>query len=247
MRQISGQFYRPVLGKGIKRLLIAIGSVFVVQVISATFGKIYLERIFGFTPVSFLSGWIWQLFTYPFLHGGIWHILFNCLTLYLIGAELERRWGTRPFIKYYMVCAVGGAILQILAWLVAMAFSLSAADFLGTVPIIGASGALYGLLMAFGVLYGDNYILVMFLFPMKARNFVILLGIIEIISAISNSDGSSGIAHLVHLGGLVTGFLYLKWKGPNLDGRGGFRRQKRMNPEELRQRLRVIANDEKWN
>lgn len=234
---------QPRMTPAVKALLIAIGAGFLLQLSGGKFFSVRPEIIFGFSPVSFLSGSIWQILTYPFLHGGLNHILFNCLILYMLGTELERRWGSQRFLKYYAVCAVGGALLQTLVWATTLLFSSESSE-LGTIPIIGASGALYGLFMAFGKLHGRSQILVFFLFPMEARFFVMLLAGIEIVSAVFYS--SSGVAHLVHLGGLGTGFLYLRWKGDNLSGGGGgfFRRRKaKMDAAELRRRLKIIVRE----
>jgi membrane associated rhomboid family serine protease len=241
----QAQYQAPRLTPAVKALLIAMGVVFVLQLSLSQFAGLPVEQIFGFSPRGFLSGELWQIVTYPFLHGGLTHILFNALILYMLGAELEMRWGTRRFFKYYAVCAVGGALLQTLIWAVSLVAFPSFSPLLGSIPIIGASGALYGLFVAFGVIYGDSMIYVMFLFPMKARHFVMLLTAITIVSAVFYS--SSGVAHLVHLGGMLTGYLYLKWKGPDLNNRGGglWRRRKTMARDELRRRLNLIVNEDR--
>jgi membrane associated rhomboid family serine protease len=207
-----------------------------------------VESLFGFAPQAFFSGHIWQILTYPFLHGNLTHLLFNLLILYMLGTELEWRWGHRKFLRYYAVCAVGGAVLHTLIWLGLMFFNSPAANDLGLMPIVGASGALYGLFVAFGMLNGDAQVLVFFVVPMKARQFVIILTLIEIVSAVFYSD--NGVAHLVHLGGMAAGYLMIKFQGPNLSGRGpggGGLFRKRGGPmsrDEVRSRLRVISNED---
>ena len=237
-------YFQPKLTKAVRGLLIAIGVSFVLQLSLTRFAGIPVDRIFGFSPQGFLSGQFWQLITYPFLHGGLSHILFNCLILYMLGSELEARWGTKNFLKYYSICAIGGAIVHMLVWLAALVVDSSAAHQLGGIPIVGASGALYGLFVAFAVLYGEQYILVFFLFPMKAKYFVMLLAFIEIISAVFYSE--SGVAHLVHLGGLATGYLLLRLWGPNLRGGGGgfLRRKAPMSREEVKKRLSLIVDND---
>jgi membrane associated rhomboid family serine protease len=106
----------PRMSKAVKILLIMFGAIFVLQLSLSQFAGIPVEQIFGFVPEEFLAGKIWQIFTYPFLHGGIMHLLFNCLILYTLGTELEHRWGTKNFVKYYTVCATGGALLHLLIW-----------------------------------------------------------------------------------------------------------------------------------
>lgn len=245
----SGTFgSRPGLTPAVRILLTVIVAVFVLQVSFSKFVGMPVERMLGFAPGVFLSGAVWQILSYPFLHGSLSHIFFNGLILYMLGPELERRWGTKRFSWYYAFCAVGGAVLQTLIWLVSLVAIPSISDFMGYTPIVGASGALYGLFVAFGILYGNAEVLVFFLFPMKARNFVILLTAIEIFSAVFYSDprvGGGGVAHLVHLGGLVTGYLLLKFRGPNLrGGGGGGLRSSHMSREEVRRRLSLIVNND---
>jgi len=230
----------------VRALLILCAVVFVLQLTLSRAWDFPVERVFGFAPLSFFSGKLWQIVTYPFLHGGLTHLLFNLLILYMLGTELEWRWGHRKFLRYYAVCAVGGAMLHTLIWLALLVFSPESATAAGLMPIVGASGALYGLFVAFGMLNGNAQVLVFFVVPMKARQFVILLTMIEIVSAVFYSN--SGVAHLVHLGGMLAGYLMIKLQGPNLSGRGGgglfSRRGPSMTRSEVRSRLRVISNQE---
>jgi membrane associated rhomboid family serine protease len=229
----------------VRALLMLCAVVFVLQLTLTRLWSFPVENVFGFSPLAFFSGSIWQILTYPFLHGGLTHLLFNLLILYMLGTELEWRWGHRKFLRYYAVCAVGGAVLHTLIWLALIAFGSASAETAGLIPIIGASGALYGLFVAFGMLNGDAQVLVFFVVPMKARQFVILLTAIEIVSAVFYSD--SGVAHLVHLGGMLAGYLMIKIQGPNLSGGGGgfFRRRGApMSRDEIRSRLRVISNQD---
>lgn len=229
-------------------LLIAIFGAFVLQLSLSRFAGVPMEEIFGFSPIGFLSGRLWQVFTYPFLHGDLTHIILNALFLYMVGTELEGRWGTVRFLTYFGVCAIGGALLHTLIWFASLAFFPAYGTGLGSTPIIGASGGVYGLLMAFGMLFGNAIILVMFILPMKAKHFVLVAAGYEIIMSVFYSDGGSGggVAHLVHLGGLATGFLMLWLRGKNLDGRGGggFGRKRRpMDADEMRRRLKVVVNN----
>ena len=159
---------------------------------------------FGLTPAAvFEQVWIWQPFTYLFLHGGFGHILFNMLALWMFGVQLERRWGTRFFLKYYFITGVGAAVSTLIASLL---------PFLGGSSIyysvtIGASGAVYGVLLAFAMYYPDVPILFFLLFPIPARYFVMIIGGIAFLMSVSATGG--GIAHIAHLGGLLFGYLYL--------------------------------------
>ncbi len=164
-----------------------------------------LEIFGGLIPAAVVQKlWIWQPFTYMFLHGGLFHILFNMLALWMFGVELERMWGTRFFLTYYIVCGLGAAATTIVASLLPFAF----ADNMYVSVTIGASGAIYGLLLAYGLYFPDRPIYMYLVFPIPAKYFVLIIGAISFFSSISGSGG--GVAHIAHLGGLVTGYLYLK-------------------------------------
>jgi membrane associated rhomboid family serine protease len=181
----------------VKTLIIANVAAFVLNLIV---GPMMTLRL-GLTPQDVLTGFaVWQPFTYMFLHstGGFGHILFNMLSLWMIGTELERTWGTRFFTKYYLITGLGAAATQILLGFFSDTFYYT--------TTIGASGAIYGLLLAYAM-YFPHRMLILFIFPVPARLAVIILGAIAFLSAMG---GSGGIAHTAHLGGLVVGYLYLK-------------------------------------
>ena len=168
----------------------------------------------GLSPAAVLhDGWVWQLATYQFLHSptSIGHILFNMLAVWMFGVELERRWGTVFFTKFYFVCGIGAAICTLLISL--LPFEWAAPASVGTT--IGASGAVYGLLLAWALIFPHRQILFMFLFPLPARVFVAIMGAVALFSALQSTGGP--VANIAHLGGLVAGFLYLKgWKDAQL-------------------------------
>jgi membrane associated rhomboid family serine protease len=147
---------------------------------------------------------LWQLVTYMFLHGGIFHILFNMLALWMFGVELERMWGSRAFTKYYFVSGVGAALTTLILSFTPLAF----ADQLYYSLTIGASGAVYGVLLAYAVYFPNRPIYIYFVFPIPAKYFVMIMGAISLLSSMNGPGG--GIAHTTHLGGLVAGYLYLK-------------------------------------
>jgi membrane associated rhomboid family serine protease len=160
----------------------------------------------GLTPRLVVEHfWIWQLATYLFLHGGAIHILFNMLGIWMFGVELERLWGTRQFVKYYAITGIGAG-LTVLA--VGLVLGVNSVTY--RIPTIGASGALYGLLVAFAVYYPDRPLLMFFLFPIPAKYFVMIVGAMAFLSA-----PQSRVSEAAHLGGLVIGYLYLR------AGRGG--------------------------
>ena len=141
---------------------------------------------------------VWQLATYLFLRGGIAHLLFNMLSLWMFGAMLEHDWGTRRFLKYYFVCGIGAGLCDV---------AVNAAIGNWSTRTIGASGAIYGLLLAFGVMYPNQTVLMNFLFPVRAKYLVMIYGAIALYSAMGENNGISNVAHL---GGMLFGFVYLK-------------------------------------
>jgi len=172
----------------------------------------FLINLFGLTPADVFTTrrvWprrVWQPFTYLFLHSpsAFTHILFNMLAIWMFGVDLERRWGTPFFLKFYFVTGVGSAASVLLLSLLPLTWTAS----LWNSTTIGASGAVYGLLMAWALLFPHRQILFMFIFPLPARIFVLIVGGIALLSAIVASGGP--VANVAHLGGLVIGWLYLK-------------------------------------
>jgi membrane associated rhomboid family serine protease len=139
-----------------------------------------------------------------FLHGGVLHILFNMLALWMFGAELERIWGTRYFLKFYFVTGIGAGILTVL-------FSLlpfNASHQLYGSNVIGASGAIYGLLLAYALYFPDRPIYMYLVFPIPAKYFVMIMGALAFYASVSGSSG--GVANATHLGGLLVAYLFLK-------------------------------------
>jgi membrane associated rhomboid family serine protease len=191
--------YRFSFGHGltpaIKNLMIAMGAVFLVQQIlqwTSIELYVYFENFFALSPYRVWNQYyIWQLFTYMFLHGNFFHILFNLFSLWMFGNELESYWGSRRFLFYFFFCGIGAGIFTVL-------FS--------PYPVLGASGAIYGILLAFGWLFPNRPIYIYFLFPIRAKYMVVIFGLMELFSSAS---AGSGIAHLTHLGGLVFGFFYM--------------------------------------
>jgi membrane associated rhomboid family serine protease len=178
--------------------------------IAANIAMFVLQRIvpsitvwFGLIPALVIHEFrVWQLVTYMFLHGGLFHILFNMLALWMFGTDLERRWGTRFFLKYYFVTGIGAGALTV-------AFSLLPFDFaqqLQGADIIGASGAIYALLLAYAIYFPERPILLIVFF-VPARVCVMILGAIALYSSLGESGG---VANATHLGGLLVGYLYLK-------------------------------------
>lgn len=139
---------------------------------------------------------LWQPITYQFMHGGFSHILFNMFALWMFGNEIEQQWGSRKFLIFYLVSGIGGAVLQLL---LAPAFG-------GAAPTIGASGSIFGVMIAFALMFPDREIYIYFILPVRAKY---LIGFMIIINLLAVDDAGSGVAHLAHLGGAFAGFLFI--------------------------------------
>lgn len=201
--------YRPFGGFSvfppvIKNLLIINVAVFFIQLLASNLlvgGKplwYVLNMWFALNPLSpGFNFQMWQLITYQFMHGGFSHIFFNMLMLWMFGMEIENYWGSKKFLSYYLLCGV-----------VAGLFQLFISPLLGDSPAvtIGASGAVYGVLIAFALMFPDRYIFLYFLVPIKAKY---LIGFLIILEFMLVDSAQSNVAHLAHLGGALAGFLFI--------------------------------------
>jgi membrane associated rhomboid family serine protease len=183
----------------VKALIIANTAVFVFESLLriAGFNSVdeVLRVLFALQPnLVYGRGYLWQLATYLFLHGDLGHILINMFMLWMFGVEMERMWGSRQFLRYYFLTGVGAGIVTCF--------------FAQESRTVGASGAIFGIMLAYGMTFPDRQILFWFIFPMKARHFVLLLAAIEL--WVSSQFVSDGIGHFAHLGGMLFGYLYLK-------------------------------------
>lgn len=150
---------------------------------------------------------VWQFITYMFMHADLTHIFFNMFALWMFGNVLENVWGPKRFLNYYLITGIGAAAVYML-WTL-----LKGGPF--DVPMLGASGAVFGLLLAFGMMFPNSTIYVFFALPIKAKYFVIIYGVLELVLGLSNNMNDN-IAHFAHLGGMITGyavFMYWKRKG----------------------------------
>ncbi len=187
--------------RGVQWLLIANTALFLLYFLAVRFGGGDFFLTLTLVPKSVVGSFaIWQLVTYMFLHSpyGFWHILVNMLTLWMFGTPLESVWGTRRFLQFYFFCGVGAGICVVL-------LNLVFGDMRSRT--LGASGAIYGLLLAFGMLFPRAMIYFFGLFPLEARWYVALTAIIVFLSTIADSGG--GVSHIAHLGGMVFGFAWL--------------------------------------
>jgi membrane associated rhomboid family serine protease len=175
----------------VKRLLIANVAVFAVMLVPGA-GRLAVDW-FAFQPTRIFIR-PWGVFTYMFIHGGLMHVAMNMLFLFFFGPPLESRWGGRELFKYYVICGLGG---------VALSYVFLPAT------VIGASAAIYGIMLAFAMNWPDAPIYVFGIFPVKAKWLVAFFFIVSLLSAFDGSAGG-GIAHFAHLGGIIAGFIYLK-------------------------------------
>ena len=198
-----GEFsYKPTLFTNAIKILISVNfGIFVLQSLSQSEALFF--PLFGLVPkLVWSERMIWQPFTYLFLHGGIWHVLINMFVLWMFGSELERLWGRHEFLKFYFITGMGSG-------LVTMLFDLQSMT-----PIVGASGAVYGVLLAYGLTYPNRTVYLYGIIPIKSIWFVLGIGFIAFMSSFNNM---SQISHMTHLSGMLIGYFMLKksfhWSG----------------------------------
>lgn len=207
---MQGQIVLPPF-KGMVRLwIIGLFSIWLIgQVILDRFLSVPFTSLLALTPGQVLmNGYLWQVITYQFLHAQeVSHILLNLMMIWFIGGELEKLWGPK-FFNFFMVGSGTGAGLLYLVgsylWYMITGQGQSL-----IIPVVGISGAVFGLLLAYGIIYGDRTFYFMMLFPIQARYFVMILGGVELLTLITSGVGGSSVANLAHLGGLVSGFTIL--------------------------------------
>ncbi len=211
-------FFPPV----IKNLLIINGIVFFIQFIAQqiVIGNIlvgnWISLVFGMVPLSGYGDFIflpWQLITYQFLHGDIWHIVMNMFVLWMFGIEIENLWGPKKFLLFYLGCGIIAGLFQLL---LAPLFTSA----LG--PTIGASGSVFGVMVAFAMFFPDRYIYLYFLIPVKAKYLIAFIMVIQLLSIkdMTLGAGSDNTAYLAHLGGAVAGLLFVLYdrkRGVNVE------------------------------
>lgn len=183
------------MSRWVKRLMIANFAIFLVMAI----GIVPPAAVdwLGFAVPGFLTR-PWTVVTYMFVHGGFMHVFMNMLALFFFGPPLEQKWGSRFFLRFYLVTGLGAAAFSVLL------YSLT-----GPTIMVGASGAIFGILVAFAMNWPDAKIFLYFVFPVPAKWFVAGLGAFTLLSTVQGS--ADGVAHWAHLGGLVTGFVYLRF------------------------------------
>ncbi len=202
----------------IKNLLIINGLLYLAKIVAVGTGGVFLATVLNsmalyppgapevgwtiFGTRAIIPGfWPWQLVTYSFLHGDLTHLLFNMFALWMFGVQIESKWGSKRFAIFYFVCVIGAGLIQMIVMWGA------------PIPTLGASGGVFGILLAFGMLFPNQIILLIFPpIPMKAKYFVIIFGGLELFFAVSGTQ--AGVANFAHLGGMLFGFLMIMyWRG----------------------------------
>ena len=202
--------WRGLFTPAIKTLLIANTAVFLVQtlvhLILGDSAHMWIITWFGLIPSAVVPGLrIWQPFTYLFLHGGLWHLLLNMLVLWMFGRDLELTWGRQRFYAYYFVCGVGAGLINIIVKTIPVLLGHAPSD----IPTIGASGAIYGILLAAAVVFPHRQVwIIPFPIMLPMRIYVAIIGAIEFFGTLGSTGDS--ISHVSHLGGMLVGYLYLR-------------------------------------
>ncbi len=230
----------------VRTLLIINGLVFLIQLLLPDLGLIgrdpqgvlvlhHFGYFFSLVPVNLVTrGFLWQLITYQFLHGGFFHLLINMFVLWMFGVELERVWGGAGFLRFYLICGVAGGL------------GMAVFNY-GSIPVVGASGAIFGLLGAYALYWPERMVYIWGIFPIKIKHFVLIIGVITLVSGFSETE--AGVAHLAHLFGLLTGLFYC-WKGDprqsllqqakSIFSRGQVRQKRREWEERQREQQQLI-------
>ncbi len=213
-REVAYSFGPP-LTRWVKRLIIITSACFVVTYLpEVIFGWEAPLAWFALRPYDVVHRfYVWELFTYLFLHGGFFHIIFNMFALWMFGSDLEGQWGGRKFLTFYFLTGIGAGLTDVI-----LNTLLNPGVPTAT---IGCSGAIYGLLLAYGMIFPNRPIYLYLIIPIKAKWFVLIMGVIEFVSSFGTPG--SGVSHVAHLGGMLFGFLYLR--GAGLPYRMGLRYQ----------------------
>ncbi len=224
----------------VKMILIACVAGFVLQKTGDQFLGTNLMGWLGLVPSQFVFGFkLWQIFTYVFLHGDIWHLVFNALMLVFLGSELEGLWGSRRFARFFFASSTAAGIVFLILIGTIWGGSLD-------LPLVGASGGIYGLLLAYGVFFADRQMLFMMMFPMKAKQFVWILGGIELMTSLFSGNPGSSLSSIAHLGGMIGGGVYLwgaaRWKQRNSSDRSGWSRGPSQRKKSGAQHLKLVVN-----
>ena len=212
---------QPKVTPAVQWLIAANVGVYFLQV--TLVGAPSVFNVLGLDPARFPTTW-WTIATYMFVHGGLWHLAFNMLSLWMFGPRIEHAWGARGFLYFYLWCGIGGGIAHMLL------------D--GAAGLVGASAAIMGVLLAYALRWPDEEVYVFGVIPMKTRWLVVWLALINLAMGVSSTRGGSGIAWFAHLGGLAFGWVYLRVSA--FGGLDNFRRWVSPVPDEPEETFRAV-------
>ncbi len=230
-------FGPPVTPPVIKQLIIANAVVFVLQVVMpqlgiTSFGAVVPYRVFQ-------EGWLWQPFTYMWLHGGLMHVAFNMFALWMFGTQIAMAWGEKKFLRFYLICGVGAGFI-IAAWpYVAVGLGIQPSNILGH-STLGASGAVFGVLLAYSLTWPDRYIMLIFPpIPIKAIYFIPFILFMEY------AAGPSNVSHIGHLGGVIVGWILLSRDGRTQGVLSVNKLKYRYRRWKMRRNLQAVRDDDR--
>ena len=225
----------------VKNLLIINGIFFLATIAMDTVWHVDLAKYFGLHYIGASDFRPYQFVTYMFMHGSFAHLFFNMFALWMFGNAIENTWGSKRFLIYYMVCGIGAGLVQELVQYIQYADAfvgydrvrisanqvVAVADYLNMLTTVGASGAVYGILLAFGMTWPNSRIYIYFAIPIKAKWFVIIYGLLELFSGFRGVDN---VAHFAHLGGMIFGLmLILYWRKDEFKWTSKFKIKKNKN------------------
>jgi len=243
----GGRGYRPAGGTGlgfgppftppiVKQLLIALACVFLAQNLIPAINPLLSVR----PEHVWQRGYLWEPFTYMWLHGGLGHIAVNCLTLWMFGAPLAMAWGAKRFLRFYLVCGIGAGVL--IATVPYLFYALGAPAYALSIPTLGASGAVYGVILAYSLTWPERTI--MLIFPPVAFRAIWLIPALFFMSVVLDPRNTSNVSHVGHLSGVAVAWLYLHSTG---DARGTISLatiKHRWRRWRMRQKLRAVQYEE---
>lgn len=228
MRQ-TRQLYWPPFSPLLKRIVGFTIVCFILQKLDPYVFNNSFQYYLTLVPARVVHGFaIWQLVSYIFLHGGILHIILNMLMLWMFGAELERIWGSKRFIIFYLAAGVFAGVISVISY------------YEQNTPIVGASGSIYALLVAYGFMYPNRELLFFGIFPMKTKYFIMLICVITFYVALG--EGGGNVAHFAHIGGIAFGLIYMKF-GQWVTIFGRYKEiRKKAERDKLKARFKVISD-----
>lgn len=230
---MNAQMYTPPMTRTNKILIITYASLFLINsIVSKLFG-LSLASILGLSAARVNIGMVYQFLTFPFIETSFMTVLFNCLLIWFIGADLEYKWGRKFYLKYFAVSTFSAGVFYYLV-------SIILKDSFFYYPFMGMTGFTYALLIAYGIIYSERQLTFMLLFPMKAKYFCMLLVGIQLYMGIFSASAKVSLAHLVSMG---LGFLFLKYQ--SLKSRGGVKKWKNdQHKKKMRGKLTLVKDEE---